>query len=83
MDSMPQFNDWLRFQKHAESNGFDSLRFLCMFPAGPRACQWLDAYFGLVKVDDMPGFVTVTQLDEIAPGATCIVLPGKEEDEDE
>jgi hypothetical protein len=68
------FNDWLRFQKYAESNGFDSVKFTALLPSGPRNGRWLDAYFGLVMFDGMDGFVTVDQLDEVAPGTLCVVL---------
>jgi hypothetical protein len=70
-----RFCDWLRFQEYAKSNGFDSLRFVGFFPSGPRDCKWLDAYFGLIEVEGMEGFVTVGQLDEIAPDALCVVQP--------
>jgi hypothetical protein len=74
-EAYPQFNSWFRFQRYAEDNGFDSLRFCAFLPAGPMMGRWLDAYMGLIKFDGLEGFVTVDQLDEIAPDALCIVQP--------
>lgn len=61
------FNNWYRFQRYAEKNGFDSIRFKVSFPLGPQEGRWLDAYMGLIKFDSMDGFVTVDQMDGLAP----------------
>jgi hypothetical protein len=62
-------------QKYAEKNGFDSVEFTAVFPSGPKKCQWLDAYFGLFKVEGLgDGFVTTKEIDEMFPDLTCKVM---------
>lgn len=56
----------------AQDNGYDSMKFIAMFPSGPTKCQWFDAYFGLFKIDDHEGFVTTKQIDERFPELVCI-----------
>lgn len=57
-------------QRMAKDIGFDSARFVALFPSGPAECKWLDAYFGFFEVDVegmRGGFVTVDQIDEMFP----------------
>ena len=63
-------------QKHAERNGFDSVKFTAHFPAGPKQCQWLDAYFGMFKIEGLTddNFVTVKQIDDMFPALVCEVI---------
>lgn len=77
MDSKT-FNHWLEFQQFAKSNGYDRLAFMALFPSGPRRCQWLDAYMGLVKIDGEDGFVMVRDLQDALPGTVCITLTEEE-----
>lgn len=66
-------------QKHAEKNGFDSEKFVAVFPSGPKVCTWLDAYFGLFKVEGLgDGFLTVDQIDEMFPDLKCEPILEKE-----
>ena len=59
-------------QRHAEENGFDSEKFIAFFPAGPKVCTWLDAYFGMFLIDgEGDGFVMVRQIDELLPNLIC------------
>jgi hypothetical protein len=74
----PVFNDWLRFQRFAQDAGFDSLRFIAVVNGKVVTGRWLDAFLGLIHFDGMDGFVTVDQMDEIAPSARCVVLPSSE-----
>ena len=60
-------------QKHAESNGFDSLEFIAHFPAGAKKCKWLDAYFGMFEVEGMDGFVMTKDIDKMFPSLVCEV----------
>ena len=44
----------LELQKYAEDHGFDSLRFKFINMLGEeKKGQWIDAYFGLFKLDSM------------------------------
>lgn len=63
-------------QKHAERNGFDSDTFVAHFPAGPKECQWLDAYFGMFKIKGVTddSFVTVSQIDDMFPALECTLI---------
>lgn len=72
--NVKEFRNWYRFENYAKDNGFDSLEFMCVFPAGPKKCRWLDAYMGLVQVDGLEGFMTTRQLDENFPDAMCFTL---------
>jgi hypothetical protein len=60
-------------QKHAESNGFDSLEFIAHFPAGTKKCKWLDAYFGMFVIEGMDGFVMTKEIDKMFPSLVCEV----------
>ncbi len=49
-------------EEYAKYNGFDSLRFKFINLLGEtKYCQWLDAWFGLFKIDGNDGFITVQQ----------------------
>ena len=40
-------------QEWAKDTAFDSAKFIAAFPAGPRTCTWLDAYFGFFRIDGL------------------------------
>lgn len=61
-------------EEKAKAVGYDSMKFLAIFPNGPRECQWLDAYMGLFKIDGLDGFVTTRQIDEQIPDLICIPM---------
>lgn len=63
-------------QKHAEKNGFNTVKFKAFFPIGVKECVWLDAYFGLFKIDGVTdnSFVTVDQIDGMFPDLICEVI---------
>ncbi len=56
-------------QEYAKDNGYNSGRFVCVSEKGFFEMQWLDAYFGLVKIlqpePKEDGFITVKQLAEV------------------
>lgn len=56
-------------QEYAKDNGYDRGRFICVNEKGVFEMQWLDAYYGLVKIlqpaQREDGFVTVKQLIEL------------------
>lgn len=59
----------------AENEGFDSMEFIGLFPAGPMNCKWLDAYMGLFLVDHEQlkgGFITVSDF----PDLECLPIEG-------
>lgn len=60
-------------EKYAESNGFDSLEFIAHFPAGPKKCKWLDAYFGMFEIEGIDGFVMTKDVDKMYPSLVCEV----------
>lgn len=37
-------------QEYAKDNGYDKGRFLCVNEKGVFEMQWLDAYYGLIKI---------------------------------
>lgn len=57
-------------QEKAKDIGYDSAKFVAIFPSGPIECQWLDAYMGLLKVDAdglRDSFVMARNIDEMFP----------------
>lgn len=58
-------------QRKAKDVGFDSAKFVAMFPAGPKECKWLDAYFGFFQVEGIEGFLSVNDIDEQFPDLHC------------
>ena len=61
-------------QEKAKDIGFDKAKFVAMFPCGPVQCQWLDAYFGFLKVNIeglRDGFISVKQIDQEYPDLFC------------
>lgn len=56
-------------QEYAKDNGYDNGRFICASEKGIFEMQWLDAYYGLVKIlqpePKEDGFITVKQLVEV------------------
>lgn len=62
-------------QRHAEKNGHDSEEFTAFFPAGPKMCKWLDAYFGMFTIEGLDGgFVMVRQIDAEYPDLVCELI---------
>lgn len=56
----------------AKDVGFNSMRFVAFFPVGAKDCTWLDAYFGLFKVDELgDGFLTVRDTSDMFPDLMC------------
>lgn len=58
----------------AREIGFDKAKFIAIFPCGPVACQWLDAYMGVFKADIdglRDGFLMTGQIDEEYPDLYC------------
>lgn len=73
--------DLYKAQRLAQDNGYDSAKFLAMFPSGPKVCSWLDAYCGLFTIAGMgDGFVTVRQIDEMFPTLEVLPLPMSSDD---
>ena len=66
--------DILRVQKHAEEHAFDSQKFTADFPTGRRECRFLDAYFGMFKVEGVDGFVMVSDIDRMFPDLHCELI---------
>lgn len=59
-------------QQKAKEIGFDKAQFVAIFPAGPKLCKWLDAYFGMIQIPELgDGFVTAESLDEEFPDLLC------------
>lgn len=52
----------LELQRHAEEHGFDSIKFKYDFLGKSVKCQWLDAYMGIIRIEDFAGIVTVNNL---------------------
>ena len=70
-------------QNWAQENGFDKAEFLAMFPVGLKKCKWLDAYFGLFKIEGIgDGFVTVKDIDNMFPNLVCEPLTAQGENND-
>lgn len=62
-------------ERLAKEVGFDSMRFMAMFPAGPKTCKWLDAYFGLFMIEELgDGFMSVDAVDDRFPDLVCVPL---------
>ncbi len=59
-------------ERLAKERGFDSMKFTAFFPAGPKVCTWLDAYFGIFQIDGTDGFVMAREVDERFPDLQCI-----------
>lgn len=61
-------------QREAKKIGFDTAVFEIEAPSGVLKCKWIDAYFGLFKIDKPgmdKGFITVQQMVEMLPELTC------------
>jgi hypothetical protein len=60
-------------QRYAEENDkFQGGKFIAIFPAGPKVCTWLDAYFGMFTIEGIEdGFVMVKQIDDAYPNLLC------------
>ena len=61
-------------QEKAKDVGFDTARFIALFPSGPVECQWIDAYMGVLKLDIdgfRNNFVMTRQLDDNFPSLEC------------
>ena len=68
-------------EKYAQKNGFNSVEFIAYFPAGPKVCRWLDAYFGILEIDGVgDGFVRTGDIDMMFPDLVCEVLKKKEKE---
>ena len=70
-------------ERLAQDKGFDSMRFIAMFPNGPKNCQWIDAYFGFFKIDgvtDDKSFVTTIQIQDAVGRVMCVPLLDEEDD---
>ncbi len=53
-------------REYAELNGFDSVEFTFDNLSGEtKKCKWLDAYFGMFKIEGSEGFITVKQWKEL------------------
>ncbi len=66
-------------EKYAQKNGFDSVEFIAIFPAGPKKCRWLDAYFGMFQIDGVgDGFVMTKDIDQMFPDLVCEPLKKEE-----
>lgn len=62
-------------EAHAKQNdGYDSMKFTAVFPAGPRVCQWLDAYMGLLTIEGVTGggFLMTRDVADQFPNLLCI-----------
>jgi len=61
-------------QAKAEEIGFDKAKFTAEFPVGTVECEWVDAYFGLLKAD-VAGLkgktIAVAQIDQMFPELIC------------
>lgn len=67
-------------EAYAKDHGFDSVKFVALFPAGPKKCQWLDAYFGMFKIEGMEdGFVMTRTIDPMFPDLICVIDEEKEQ----
>lgn len=69
---MEDIMDLYACQRKAEKEGYNKATFDLICPAGIKACQWLDAYFGLFKVDGVDGFLRVNDIAEKMPDVRCI-----------
>ena len=82
---MKEMNIW-QLQEYAQKNGgFDSGRFLVFFEKGFLECQWLDAYFGFIRIvqPERDGFFTVEQFrQEFGDEQKYLPTVGYKEEED-
>lgn len=72
--------DIFKMERLAKDEGFDSFRFTALFPIGPKACTFIDAYFGLLKVDGFTedgSCTSVKSIDQAFPDLQCIAPPKK------
>ncbi len=71
-------------QRYAEENDqFQGGKFIAIFPAGPKVCTWLDAYFGMFTIEGIEdGFVMVKQIDDAYPNLLCQPIEAEETTED-
>lgn len=53
---------------------YDRHEFVAHFPAGPIKCKWLDAYFGLFRIEGHEGFVTVEAIREMFPNLEVAIV---------
>lgn len=61
-------------EERAKEIGYDNAKFVAFFPAGPKQCRWLDAYMGLLVIDEdglRGGFVTTRDIDREFPDLYC------------
>lgn len=61
-------------EEKAKEIGFNTARFIALFPAGPKECKWLDAYMGLFVIDEdglRDGFVMTRDIDKQFPDLYC------------
>lgn len=70
--------DIYKCERLAERFGYGRLRFVALFPAGPKVCTWLDAHMGIIQIEGMDGFVMTRDLDEAFPGLVCIPMSVEE-----
>lgn len=64
----------LEAEEYAKDNDqFSDGRFVIEAPAGDLHCTWLDAYFGLFRIDGTEGFVSVRDMRNILPDAVVRV----------
>lgn len=61
-------------EEEAKDEGFDSLKFIAIFPAGPKVCTWLDAYMGIFKVEGMEGSLMTRMIDKQFPKLECFII---------
>lgn len=61
-------------EEKAQEIGFDSAKFVAIFPCGPIECKWLDAYMGLFTADKdglRDGFLMTHDIMKQFPGLYC------------
>lgn len=64
----------LEAEEYAKDNDeFSNGRFVIEAPAGEIHCTWLDAYFGLFRIDGQEGFVSVRDMRKVLPDAVVRV----------
>ena len=61
-------------EKYAKDNGFDSVEFEADFPIGATKCKWLDAYFGMFRIEGHDGFIRTCDVDEMFPDLVCRII---------
>ena len=66
-------------QRYAKNNGqFQGGKFVALFPAGAKNCEWLDAYMGLVRIEGIDGFLMVDDIDDQFPSLLVQPIEGEE-----